>query len=178
MKIIVVFCLFVATMSVAFAQPYADESTDWGVKSRNDFVSSNYHSETPLTVPGAKTITTVELKKMLDSQNPPLVFDVLGGDVQKRFVVPDAILLGSTAGIGILSQAEKERFSKMLSTATGGDKNKPVVFYCLSSHCWLSYNASLRAVGEGYQNVLWYRGGFDAWKAAKYPFMAGSPYAW
>ena len=53
-----------------------------------------------------------------------------------------------------------------LDEVTGGDKAKPVVFYCLSQMCWLSYNAAMRAVEAGYTNVLWYRGGIESWKAA------------
>jgi rhodanese-related sulfurtransferase len=29
----------------------------------------------------------------------------------------------------------------------------------------MSYNAALRAINLGYRNVLWYRGGVEAWKA-------------
>ena len=57
-----------------------------------------------------------------------------------------------------------KRGDTYLQTLTGGDKGKPIVFYCRSSSCWHSYNASLRAVEAGYTNVLWYRGGIDAWQ--------------
>jgi rhodanese-related sulfurtransferase len=42
----------------------------------------------------------------------------------------------------------------------------------------MSYNAALRAIAAGYSNVLWYRGGIEAWKAAGMPVQAagaGSP---
>lgn len=35
----------------------------------------------------------------------------------------------------------------------------PLVFYCHHHHCWLSYNAALRAIKLGYTNVMWYRWG-------------------
>jgi len=164
---------------VAFAQNYANESTDWGVTPTTRLTTSDYHSKTPITVPGAKaTVTTVELKAMLGSPNPPLLFDVLNGEVQKRIVIPGAIFLGFDAGDGRVFYAEKARFAKMLAKATGGDKQKAMVFYCLGPDCWLSYNATLRAVGEGYTNVMWYRGGIEAWKAAGLPFVGAKPYAW
>lgn len=49
---------------------------------------------------------------------------------------------------------------------TGGNRETPLVLYCLSNQCWMSYNAALRAIHLGYTNVLWYRGGLEAWKAA------------
>ncbi len=42
----------------------------------------------------------------------------------------------------------------------------------LSRECWVSYNAALRAINAGYTNVLWYRGGIEAWKAAGLPTLA------
>ena len=49
---------------------------------------------------------------------------------------------------------------------TAGNLATPLVFYCLSTECWMSYNAALRAINMGFTNVLWYRGGIEAWKAA------------
>ena len=42
----------------------------------------------------------------------------------------------------------------------------PIAFFCQGSHCWESYNASLRAIHMGYTHVYWYRGGLSAWQAA------------
>lgn len=174
MKLIAVaLCLF--GVSSAFAQTYADEATDWDIKPTDRLETNYYHSKTPTMVPAAKTVTTVELKKLLDGPNPPLLFDVLK---DRKVVIPGAIYLGSNAGDGRVYGAEKARFAKMLATVTNGDKDKPMVFYCLSSLCWLSYNAALRAVGEGYRNVLWYRGGTESWESAGYPFVEAQPYAW
>jgi rhodanese-related sulfurtransferase len=175
LKIIALMLYLLCSISPALAQTYADEMTDWGVKPTNQLETSYYHAKTPTTVPGAKTVTTVELKAMLDGPNSPLLFDVLKGS---SVVISGAIYLGSSAGDGRVFAAEKARFAKMLAAVTNGDKDRQMVFYCLSSHCWLSYNAVLRAVGEGYRNVMWYRGGTEAWKAAGHPFVAAKPYAW
>ncbi|MDQ6638660.1 MAG: rhodanese-like domain-containing protein, partial [Pseudomonadota bacterium] len=71
-------------------------------------------------------------------------------------------------GIGEQRMFGKDRdgFPKALERLTGGDKSRAVVFYCRSSSCWHSYNASLHAIEAGYTNVMWYRGGIDAWRAA------------
>ena len=59
--------------------------------------------------------------------------------------------------------------TQLLAQLASGDKAKPMVFFCASSQCWLSYNAALRAVAAGYSRVYWYRGGVDAWTAAGLP---------
>ena len=56
-----------------------------------------------------------------------------------------------------------------LAEMTGRDKARPLVFFCVNSQCWLSYNASLRAAALGYSRVYWYRGGIEAWREAGLP---------
>ena len=48
---------------------------------------------------------------------------------------------------------------------------RTVVFFCESAQCWLSHNASLRALALGYRDVVWYRGGIEAWEAAGLPMV-------
>ena len=50
-------------------------------------------------------------------------------------------------------------------------KDAPVVVFCLSSQCWLSYNTALRLVAAGFTNVQWYRGGVEAWQGAGLPLV-------
>nr|WP_146910579.1 rhodanese-like domain-containing protein [Arenimonas daejeonensis] len=56
-----------------------------------------------------------------------------------------------------------------MQQATQGRKDRPMVFYCQSTQCWMSYNAALRAINLGYTKVLWYRGGIEAWQQAGLP---------
>jgi len=58
---------------------------------------------------------------------------------------------------------------------TGGKKQIPVLFYCQSPQCWMSYNAALRAIIMRYTQVLWYRGGIEGWKMAG--LTTQNPYA-
>ena len=61
--------------------------------------------------------------------------------------------------------AEETRLA-VLEKLTGGDKKRPIVFLCLNAECWLSYNASLYAAEAGHEDVIWYRGGSQAWLGA------------
>jgi PQQ-dependent catabolism-associated CXXCW motif protein len=68
--------------------------------------------------------------------------------------------------IGSFNDATQREFGQFLQQITQGRKDTPLVFYCQSVQCWMSYNASLRAIRMGYSQVLWYRGGIEAWKQA------------
>ena len=70
---------------------------------------------------------------------------------------------------GTFSDQTQQQFAQMLQQGTQGKKDVPLVFYCLSTQCWMSYNGALRAINAGYTNVLWYRGGIEAWKSAGLP---------
>ena len=152
-------CIVAASAS-ALAGEYADESKDWGISEMSRPKGPPYSTPTPLKVPGARTITTDELKEMLIKEPKLVVIDALGSST----MLESAQGLGSGIGEQRMFGRDVAMFPKALETLTGGDKGKPIVFYCRSSSCWHSYNASLRAVAEGYTNVLWYRGGIDAWQ--------------
>lgn len=84
----------------------------------------------------------------------------------------------SGAGSGQFYAAEKSRFATALENMTGGDKTRPLVFLCLNSECWWSYNAALRALEAGYEDVIWYRGGTDAWRGASLEWIRPKSVSW
>jgi rhodanese-related sulfurtransferase len=49
------------------------------------------------------------------------------------------------------------------------DKATQVVIYCHDGSCPMSYDLASEAVGAGYTNIYWYRGGINAWMAAGEP---------
>jgi PQQ-dependent catabolism-associated CXXCW motif protein len=164
---------FLLPLGVAFAQvpfpavsqptAYSYEDKDWQVEPTTSLKQPPYHAPTPVSIPGGRVIKTVELKALLEANKDVVVVDVL--DSKTRTTVPGAYWI-SGAGDARFYAAEKDRFAKALEKLTGGDKNRPLVFLCLNSECWLSYNASLHAMEAGYKDVIWYRGGSDAWQGA------------
>lgn len=66
-------------------------------------------------------------------------------------------------GYGVLSAEADTYFRTRLEKLTGGDRDKPVVFFCLR-HCWMSWNAGKRALSYGYRAVHWFPDGTDAWQ--------------
>jgi rhodanese-related sulfurtransferase len=98
---------------------------------------------------------------------PYLLFDVLGGDQ----TLPGAIMAVNAAQPGDFQDQTQQGFGQFLQQVTGGRTDAAMVFYCASTQCWMSYNAALRAANLGYRNVLWYRGGLEAWSYAGLPTM-------
>jgi PQQ-dependent catabolism-associated CXXCW motif protein len=139
------------------------EQQDFGVKPVNSLHPEPMHGATPASIPGGQVITTRGLVSLLqDGQAPYLLFDVLGGPER----LPNAISAVAAHQAGSFNDRVQKDFGAFLQQVTGGNKETPLVFYCQSSHCWMSYNASLRAINLGYTNVLWYRGGIEAWEMA------------
>lgn len=149
------------------AQIEAIEREDAGVRPTAELRTGGLHGPTPASIPGAKLVSTRELVALLDGGASPraLVFDVLGGTER----LPDALNAVPAHQAGSFDDEPQRQFGAFLKQVTQGRSDVPLVFYCGGMQCWMSYNAALRAARLGYRQVLWYRGGLEAWKAAGRP---------
>lgn len=137
------------------------ELVDYGVPPTSDLHTGNPHSPTPTAIPGGQVITTVGLKQLASGQYGPfLLLDILG----QQQGLPGAIRATPAAQAGSFQDEVQGQYGQFLQQMTQGKADTPIVVYCLSTECWLSYNAALRAINLGYKNVLWYRGGIEAWQ--------------
>ena len=175
------FAVGLAVGQVAFPQldapitTFGLEASDWGVSATSSTKRPPYHAKTPTSIPVARVIKTLELKVLLALNKSVVVIDTLGGS--NRYSIPGALMLVG-AGDGQFFHSEKTRFDAVLEKLTAGDKNRPLVFLCINSECWMSYNAALHALEAGYKDVIWYRGGTIAWTAAKLDVGAVQNVAW
>ena len=145
------------------------ERQDMGVAPSAQLKSGGLHGPTPNQLPGGRLVTTPELVQLLQNpQQGALVFDVLGGPQ----MLPNAIPVVPASQGGSFDDQVQRDFGQYLQQVTQGRKDRPMVFYCQSSQCWMSYNAALRATRLGYTNVLWYRGGIEAWQQAGGPLVS------
>lgn len=142
---------------------FANEDKDWGIAPISTIKIPPVHAPTPLSIPGGRVIRTLELKRLLERNKDVVVIDVL--ETKTRQSVPGAHWVAGGGGPKF-TQGYEARYLSVLQNLSGDDKTRPLVFLCFNSECWLSYNAALRAVKAGYKDVLWYRGGSEAWKAA------------
>jgi PQQ-dependent catabolism-associated CXXCW motif protein len=143
------------------------ERQDMGVRPTRDLYAGAMHGPTPNQIPGGQLITTKGLVPLLQGGTGvrAVVLDVLGAPQQ----LPNAIAAVPAAQAGNFRDQTQQQFGQMLQQVTNGNRDTPIVTYCQGPQCWMSYNAALRAINLGYKNVLWYRGGLEAWQRAGLP---------
>jgi hypothetical protein len=59
-------------------------------------------------------------------------------------------------------------FRASLERVSEGNRKATLVFYCVVD-CWMSWNATKRAIAWGYEAALWYADGNDGWEVAGFP---------
>ena len=137
------------------------ERQDYGVPPQQQ-LQTNLHGPTPSSIPGGQVITTDRLLALYQQagQNGLLVFHVLGPGP----TLPYAQNAAPASQAGSFDDQTQQQFGQYLQQVTQGNRSRPLVFYCQSTQCWMSYNASLRAIRLGFSQVYWYRGGIEAWQ--------------
>lgn len=139
------------------------------------YKTNDYRSPVPATLAGAKVVTTDAAKALYDAKaavfidvypRPPKPPNLPAGTVWRD--PRHASIMGAhwlpNVGYGVLAPAVESYFTSRLEALTGGDKSRPVVFFCLKN-CWMSWNAAKRAMTYGYTAVTWFPDGTDGWEA-------------
>jgi PQQ-dependent catabolism-associated CXXCW motif protein len=156
-----------------------------GVAEPEGYRLEDYRSPVPTTLRGARVIGTIEAEKIWRSQQaifvdvlprPPRPRDLPPGTLWRdkpRANIPGSIWLPDT-GYGELAPVMADYFLKGLDKATGGDRARTLVLYCLAD-CWMSWNAAKRALALGYSDVAWYPEGTDGWLTAGLPLQDAIP---
>ena len=151
-------------MRLAGIRDHADEDADFGVASDRALHIDDYQAWTPTTAPGARIIRTPDLVQFLP-QRKPLVLDVnrRGKSIPGAIALPGAGIGGSTF------DSFQARLDRKMQELTHGDRSIPVVTLAWNADRFSSRNLALRLVALGYTNVIWYRGGREAWEVANLP---------
>ena len=148
----------------------------------------DYRAPTPADLRGAHVIDTQQAFELWQAKSavfvdalarPPKPADLPPKTVWRdkpRADIPGSVWLVNT-GFGALAEATQHYFETGLAKATGGDKTKPLVFYCLAD-CWMSWNAAKRALSLGYANVYWYPEGTDGWEKGRPSARRSRARAW
>jgi PQQ-dependent catabolism-associated CXXCW motif protein len=144
-----------------------------------EYRTADYRAPVPATVNGRPALTTEQAAALwrqgiavfIDTlPQPPRPEGLPEGTIwhpKPRLDIPGSIWLPDT-GYGELPALMEDYFERNLHQATAGNKNRPLVFYCLAN-CWMSWNAAKRAASLGYARVDWYAGGTDTWAAQDLP---------
>ena len=146
--------------------------------------TDHYRAPVPRTRRGARVVTPAQAAALWKRgtavfvdvlprpPRPRLPPDTLWRE-EPRLDIPGSIWLPDT-GYGALAPPMKAYLRNGLDKATGGDRGKRLVIYCLQD-CWMSWNAARRALAMGYRNVIWYPAGTDGWSGAGLPLKETKP---
>ena len=97
----------------------------------------------------------------------PLVIDTVSNSWGRS--IPGAIGLKFSGLGGSFADEAQDRLRRKMVELTRGNLNQPVVAVGWNSERFDGRNLALRLVALGYTNVLWYRGGREAWEVAGLP---------
>ncbi len=140
----------------------------------------------PCSLSGVRTVSTEEMRGLVEGESPPLLIDVLPSPRRPQGMNDDALwfpperttILGSiwlpNIGYGLLPIVEEEYFKENIEKESASDPTRPMVFFCLED-CWMGWNAARRAYRWGYSQVIWYPDGTDGWAREGLPMEAISP---
>jgi PQQ-dependent catabolism-associated CXXCW motif protein len=180
------FCAVVCLL-LALAAPLArvDVRAQDATPEPAGYRTHDYRAPTPESLTGAHVVTTAQAE-VLWRDKAAIFVDVMPraprppnlppGTIWRdrpRSNIPGSIWLPDT-GYGELAFVTEEYLRKNLEQATGGDRTKFLVIYCLRD-CWMSWNAAKRILAMGYANVAWYPDGTDGWTDALLPVINAQP---
>lgn len=154
------------------------ENEDYGVDATDMLRTEKYAKPTPVSIPGAKVISTGQLLTLIQSGEFPVILDV--GPNKFDTSIPGASHMRNLGKAGSYDDDVQKRMEFILKQIMWAEPERPLVFLSGPKSNgmklgWFGYNATLRAVRLGYTNVYWYRGGREAWKAAGLPVISLKP---
>jgi hypothetical protein len=133
---------------LAGVRDHADEDADFGLPS-DGVLHTDYEAPTPTTVPGARTIRTLDLAKLIE-QRQPLMLDTSASGVS----IPGAVALWGAGICGGTSDEYQQRLARKMQQLTGGDRTVPIVTVGFNSERSQGHNLALRLVALGYTNAM------------------------
>ena len=145
---------------------------------------SRQRAPTPEDVPGANRVTAAEVRAM--ARTGAVLLDV-GAAVQSRYdeldgtwlireqheTLPGAVWLPEV-GRGTLSPEMQTYLETNVAWLTDDDPVRQIVVFCIAD-CWMSWNATQRLTGLGYQYVHWFAEGIDGWLDAGWQLAPVDP---
>jgi PQQ-dependent catabolism-associated CXXCW motif protein len=144
-----------------------------------------YHAPTPLTIAGNPAIGTDEARRLWEA-GAAIFIDVVAAARRPPSLPAGAIwsptphldIPGSSwlpdGGRGALSPQSEAWLRASLARLVSAKPDAPLIFYCRAD-CWMSWNATKRALEWGYRGALWYRDGTDGWREAALPLAEAQP---
>ena len=172
-----------ATLPEVQAQP--GNAASGPVAEPDGYRLDEYRKPVPATLKGATVLSAQAASELWTNKGAIFI------DVYPKAPKPDHLPAGTfwrepthqsienatwlpNVGYGVVPPPMETYFKTNLEQLTGGDKAKPIIFFCLRN-CWMSWNAAKRAMTYGYSHVLWYPDGTDAWQEIGQPVVEARP---
>jgi rhodanese-related sulfurtransferase len=122
-------------------------------------LAAAYEYTSPAAIEGAMTIDAEQLIELVSNHA-----DMVLIDTRIREDHTDGYIEGS------IHLVDRETNCKSLAQVLS-DTETPVIFYCNGVNCDRSDKAAVIAIGCGYREIYWFRGGIEEWRASKYPLI-------
>jgi adenylate cyclase len=164
---------FQDALRLAGGRDHADENADFGVAS--DGALHGVLGRTPTETPGAITVRTADLQRVL-ADAKPVVIDAMTNWWGSS--IPGAVGLKYAGLGGDFSDEAQDRLRLKMRELSEGDLNHPIVAVGYNSERFDGRNLALRLVALGYTHVYWYRGGREAWEANGLPEAISNVQPW
>lgn len=121
--------------------------------------AADSHPIAPLTIPGT---TKVDAEGLIKSVN----------EIEQLVIIDARIRVDRQQGYieGSISLPDTETTCQALAKHIH-NLHAPVLFYCNGPKCGRSVQAIAQAKDCGYDNLYWFRGGFEEWKSKDFPYI-------
>lgn len=114
-------------------------------------------ADTPDSIPGTTKVTAEDIPGLFEKFDNLVIIDARiekdrsGGHIEGAISLPDINTTKAAFGEAVPS------------------KTTPVVIYCNGIKCGRSVKSAKMAVGWGYKNIYWFRGGWEEWTGKGMP---------
>jgi len=113
----------------------------------------------PASIPGAIIVSAEEVVELTLSRPELVIIDSRKKSEYSKGHIEGAVNLLNT-------DTRREDMAALCP-----DKTTPIVFYCNGIRCLRSSDAIHKAMGWGYRNVFWFRGGWREWADKRLPVI-------
>jgi tetratricopeptide (TPR) repeat protein len=143
---------------------HLDEVADSGIPSTGELQGiAKLWSPTPMAIPGGRMVRTPEVIDILATRKPLVL-----ATTSDTPTIPGAIYINGPE-TGNLQDTLQDNLKRMMQELSQGDLHRPIIVFASNINRWTSRNLALRLIALGYTDVLWYRGGWEAWEASGQP---------
>lgn len=126
-------------------------------------LSEKFGALTPRSAPGATTVSVRQAACLMNAFGDDLAILHIMRD---EFGIPGGRRFVDGARPGEVNDEYQNLVKTYLERHV---RDRPILVYCHSFKCFMSYNAALRIAHEGRRHVYWLRDGIQGWKEAGYP---------